>query len=99
MEILNWGHVTPEAAKSSENEFYFIYNHDLSSADKVNRTIRFILGRLLHYDHHLPPNPIHVIKIDARGQEIDDAACHLIERTLKSRYPRPDALSITIVKS
>lgn len=54
MKTLEWGQVTPEGANADLNEFYYVYNHDLSSAEKIDRTIRFILGKLNYYDLHLP---------------------------------------------
>ncbi|WP_343304133.1 hypothetical protein AAHN97_21410 [Chitinophaga niabensis] len=98
MERLDWGPVTPEGANLKKNEFIHVYNHDLSSTEKVDRTIRFITGRLLHYDLHLPPDPIHIIKIDARGQQIDDSTDQRIEQEIKAKYSRPEALFITIIK-
>ena len=98
METLDWGQVTPEAANIVNNEFVYVYNHDLSSTDKVDRTIRFILGRLNYYDTQLPKNPIHLIKIDARGQKISDTICDSIEQELKRRYSRPLSLTINIIR-
>lgn len=62
MQILDWGQVTPESANLSTNTFVYVYNHDLTSMEKVDRTIRFIIGRLFFYDNHLPKDPIHKIK-------------------------------------
>lgn len=98
MQTLDWGHVTPESANLSKNEFVYIYNHDISTADKVDRTIRFIIGRLNYYDTHLPSNPIHLIKIDTRGQQINDSTGDYLRTEILRRYARPDRLTITIVK-
>ena len=98
METLDWGQVTPEAVKIDSNEFFYIYNHDLTSAEKVDRTIRFILGRLYYYDKHLPKDPIHFIKIDISGQQISDATFRFIEQELKAKYPRPNSLTVNIIK-
>jgi hypothetical protein len=98
MSSLDWGNVTPEAADLTRNEFIYVYNHDLSSAEKVDRTIRFIVGRLIYYDAHLPKDPRHLIKIDMRGQNITDMTCDHIERSLKSKYERADFVSIEFIR-
>jgi hypothetical protein len=67
MNQIDWGQVTPEAA-DSDRDFYYVYNHDISSIEKAERTVRFIVGRLNYYNLHLPQNPNHIIKIDIRGQ-------------------------------
>ncbi|TWI77977.1 hypothetical protein IQ13_4220 [Lacibacter cauensis] len=98
MDTLNWGQVTPEAANIDRNEFVYIYNHDLSSPEKIDRTIRFIVGRLNYYDTQLPKDPIHLIKIDARGQQLSNQICDYIKNTLLNKYLRPDFLTIEIIK-
>lgn len=98
MQTLNWGQVTPESANLNTNTFVYVYNHDLTSMEKVDRTIRFIIGRLFYYDKHLPKDPIHKIKIDIRGQQIGNETCDIIYQELKLKYSRPDALEIEFVK-
>ena len=98
MHSLDWGQVTPEAAKLDTNEFFYVYNHDLSSLEKIDRTLRFIIGRLFYYDHHLPKNATHQIKIDIRGQQISDTTCEYLTKNIKARYYRPESLTITFVK-
>src|SRR6187549_3280340 len=98
MQPLDWGQVTPEAANLERNEFVYVYNHDLTSSEKVDRTIRFILGRLIYYDNHLPKDPIHLLKIDARGQQISETVCDYIEQTIKIKYSQPNLLTIDIIK-
>ena len=98
MQTLDWGQVTPEAANLEINEFVYIYNHDLTSAEKVERTVRFILGRLNYYDDHLPKDPRHLIKIDTRGQQVSDTSLDSIEQELKSKYSRPNSMTVNIIK-
>lgn len=98
MATLDWGRVTPEAVNSDANEFFYIYNHDLTSTKKVDRTLRFILGRLVYYDRHLPKGPKHKIKIDIRGQQISDTTCEFIIQQLKNKYSRPELLEINFIK-
>ena len=97
MSVLDWGQVTPEGANTDVNEFYYVYNHDLSSVEKVDRTVRFIIGRLNYYDLHLPPNPRHVVRIDGRGQGITELTCDSIIREVKSRYSGPGSLTVEII--
>ncbi|HEY0056904.1 MAG TPA: hypothetical protein VGB63_16255 [Pedobacter sp.] len=86
MNDLDWGQVTPEGASLERNEFTYVYNHDLSSKDKVSRTIRFILGRLRYYDSQLPADPRHRIKFDLRGQNIPESSLELIRSELTDKY-------------
>lgn len=98
MQILDWGQVTPEAANIDKNEFVYVYNHDLSSPDKIDRTIRFIIGRLNYYDTQLPHDSKHIIKIDARGQQISESICELIHNEILTKYSRPNSLTVNIIK-
>jgi len=97
MKTLDWGQVTPEGANTDINEFYYVYNHDLSSAEKIDRTIRFIVGRLNYYDLHLPPNPKHSVKVDVRGQGISDFTCDSMIREVKAKYVRSNSLVVEII--
>ena len=97
MESLDWGRVTPEAVYPDRNEFIYVYNHDLTSTEKVDRTVRFILGRLNYYDNHLPKDSNHLIKIDARGQGLSDSTCDHIQQEIKRNYLRPKSLTIDII--
>ena len=98
MQTLDWGQVTPEGATVDTNTFVYVYNHDLASIENIDRTIRFITGRLFYYDKHLPKDPIHKIKIDIRGQQISNETCDIIHQELKHKYSRPDSLEIEFVK-
>jgi len=99
MPTIDWGHVTPESANLQTNTFVYVYNHDLSSPEKIDRTIRFILGRLNYYDQQLPENPIHIIKIDVRGQHVNSRDCDSILMQLKTLYIKPASISIEIIKA
>ena len=98
METIDWGQITPEGTDTNTNTFVYVYNHDLSSIEKVDRTIRFILGRLIYYDNHLPKDSNHRIKIDIRGQQINRETCDFIFHELKQKYPRPNSLEIEFIK-
>ena len=94
MNTLDWGQVTAEGADVKSNKFVYVFNHDLSSLEKIERTIRFVLGRLNHYDKHLPPDPQHAITFDLRGQEISDEYVKFISKDLMYKYPRKSSLII-----
>jgi hypothetical protein len=98
MHTLDWGHITPESFNFITNTYTHIYNHDLTSDEKVDRTIRFIIGRLNYYDSHLPKGSAHSIKIDARGQQISDLVYDQIKQGVLGRYSRPNSLTIQIFK-
>jgi hypothetical protein len=95
---LDWGVVTPEASNEQNNEFTYVHNHDLTTADKVDRSIRFLIGRLNFYAIHLPENGFHHVKMDIRGQQITDLTCAKIEQLIKEKYVKPDSIEITFVK-
>ncbi|WP_412465485.1 hypothetical protein [Pedobacter sp. KLB.chiD] len=98
MQKINWGKATPEGANVKDNEFFYVYNHDLTSIEKIDRTIRFVLGRLKYYDQHLPANPKHIIKFDLRGQNISDETCHYIKCAIYEAYNRYEFLEIQFIK-
>jgi hypothetical protein len=95
---LNWSDITPEGANAKANEFIYVYNHDLSSVEKIERTIRFIIGRLNYYNDHLPSKAQHQIKIDIRGQAVDVQTCESISKRILQYYPAAASISITFIK-
>lgn len=98
MLTLDWGTVTPEASNDQSNEFTYVHNHDLTTEDKVDRSIRFLIGRLNFYAIHLPKNGFHHVKFDIRGQKISDSTCAKIEQLIKTNYVKPNSIEITFVK-
>jgi len=99
MQILDWGQVTTEGSNLNSNEFIYVYNHDLTTSEKVDRTIRFIIGRLYYYDLHLPKDSKHNINIDIRGQQVSGTTCDFIIYEIKNKYSRPGFLTINFVKN
>ena len=99
MKTLDWGQITPEGADLSINTFVYVYNHDLTSSERVDRTIRFIVGRLLYYDGHLPKSPIHKLKFDVRGQQLTNEIFDFICHEIKLKYPNPNSLEIEFIKN
>jgi len=98
MTETNWGNASPEGVNVQNNEFFYVYNHNLTSIEKINRTIRFIIGRLNYYDQHLPANPRHIIKFDLRGQNISNEACNYIKHSIDETYSRSEFLDIQFIK-
>ncbi|MBS1636349.1 MAG: hypothetical protein JST26_10560 [Bacteroidetes bacterium] len=94
--ILDWGQVTPEGTKG--NEFLYVHNHDLSSEDKIERTIRFVVGRLQYYKMHLPPNASHIIKFDIRGQRLPHNVEELISAGIKAKLGESMHFIIDFIK-
>lgn len=97
MYNLDWGAVTPEATNIITNEFLYIYNHTLRTGADIDRTIRFVVGRLRFYDVHLPPSATHRVKIDARGQEIPESTVNLLKNRISQLYDNPRLLSVDII--
>jgi hypothetical protein len=98
MYDLDWGVVTPEASNINENEYTYVFNHKLSTPAEVDRTIRFVVGRLRFYDKHLPNNPRHLVKIDARGQEIDQNTAELIAQTIRKMHNRSNLREVNVIQ-
>lgn len=95
---LNWGKVTPEFVKIEKNLFVYVFNHDLSSNVHIDRSIRFIVGRLLFYDQHLPEKAKHEIKLDIRGQNIDQSTIAYIIKMIKTMYNKPSLQNIDVIQ-
>jgi len=94
----NWGVITPEVADLGNNTFVYVYNHDLTSNVKIDRTIRFIVGRLLYYDIHLPEYHKNKIILDIRGQLIKDQTVDFITKEINQKYNQSNSLEIEFIK-
>lgn len=95
--IPDWGPATPDASLPATNEHLCVYNHDLSGDEKIERTIRFIVGRLRYLDQQLPANPRHQVRIDVRGQAIDAENRRLIPEMIRRLYEGPNSLDIQLI--
>lgn len=98
MNELDWGSVTPEASNVENNTFTYVFNHKLSSTAEIDRTIRFVVGRLQFYDNHLPANPRHDVRVDARGQSIDRNAVTLIVKKIREMYNKPYLQEVKVIQ-
>lgn len=97
MYTLDWGHITPESFNLATNDVTYVFNHDLGSEEKMERTVRFIIGRLQYYDLHLPAKPRHIVKIDARGQSLNKEHSTALQSQIESRYNKKNPLVVEII--
>ncbi|MGN0171888.1 MAG: hypothetical protein ACI39E_03775 [Acutalibacteraceae bacterium] len=67
---LNWGSFTPEFSK--DNKFIHVFNHCLSNTETVQRTIRFIIGRIQWCNMYFNNQFVHAVVIDDVGQNISN---------------------------
>jgi len=98
MDKLDWGQVIPEGYNTQTNVILHVFNHDLTGSEKIDRTIRFIVGRLNYCELHVPAGATHFIKIDARGQQISEVTATDISNEIIKRHGKPDLLKIEIIR-
>lgn len=98
MNGLDWGSITPDSVNLGKNRFTYIFNHQISTPTEVDRTIRFVVGRITFCERHLPANPTHDIKIDSRGQNVDDTIVEHISRSIREMYGKPNLGEISIIR-
>lgn len=97
MEALDWGQITPESYNTATKVVTHVFNHDLSSDEKIDRTIRFITGRLHYFDHHLPEDSKHDIKIDVRGQQLSEKTPSFIQHQIITRYTGVSMVTVELL--
>ena len=66
----NWGSFTPEFSK--DNKFVHVFNHCLSNAEAVQRTIQFIIGRIQWCNMYFDNQFVHAVVIDDVGLNISN---------------------------
>ena len=67
---LDWGRVTPEFANTDKRIAVHVFNHSLESAEAVDRTIRFVQGRLAWHALQIPDGFTQWVSFDDRGQSL-----------------------------
>lgn len=67
---LDWGAVTPEGYNREKNEALFVFNFYMVSDEAKTLAKEFVLGRILWYSIHLPPDCSFLIHVDLRDQAI-----------------------------
>jgi hypothetical protein len=68
---LDWGTITPEGFSSDKNIALHVFNFFLKDEENRSLSIKFIAGKVKWYSTHLPEDCSQIIRVDARGQELD----------------------------
>jgi hypothetical protein len=79
----DWGAVTPELFSAEKNTAVHVINHFFKNNLDINRTIRFVKGRLEWYKTQLPAGAKQEVVIDLRGQKIPWAETDRIRKELQ----------------
>lgn len=67
---LDWGNATPEGYSKEKNNLLQIYNVDISSAEKIENCIIYVIGRIAWANKHFPKGTSQKIVFDLRGQPL-----------------------------
>ena len=67
---LPWTRATIDLYKASVNTGAHVMNHELSTSEGVDRTLRFAKARLRWFRRHLPAGAAQVVWLDDRGQDL-----------------------------
>ena len=68
---MDWGILTPDVSNGKTNTIVHIFNHYISSDTSIDRTVRFVKGRILWFDNYCRQKFNHEVVIDDVGQPID----------------------------
>lgn len=79
---MDWGYFTPEFYLEKDKRMVHVFNHSLATDEEVDRTIRFISGRL---EWLLGAELKHTVVIDDMGRNISKEGRQKIKAVL-SRY-------------
>lgn len=67
---MNWGSITPDFSK--DNELVHVFNHLISTKESLDRTIEFIIGKIIWCNLYLKQRFSHIVIIDDVGQSVTD---------------------------
>jgi hypothetical protein len=67
---LDWGEITPDGYSEKKNEAVYVFNFNMMSDESRSLAQKFIVGKVLWYQKHLPDKCSHVMDLDLYGQEI-----------------------------
>lgn len=67
---MDWGILTADFINDKTNTVLHVCNHDLSTDDSLDRTIRFAKGRIRWFDTFCNQAFNHVVVIDDFGQSV-----------------------------
>lgn len=87
---IDWGGITPQGYNQEKNEALHVCNFDLSSEDKIENVILFIIGKILWAKNHLPKGCNQLIVFDVRGQELGDNTINDLVDIIKKKISYVD---------
>ena len=79
---MEWGAATAEFASEEKNQATHILVHDLTSADKAERSMRFALARVRWFSAKMPPGGTQEVWFDDRGQTVPAGVRETIRKAL-----------------
>jgi hypothetical protein len=67
---LDWGIATSDGFSEKDQQLLFVFNVDISSVANIERTIVFVVGRVLWFNMHVPTGTEYKVVFDLRGQPL-----------------------------
>ena len=83
---LDWTQATIEEYSGQHKAAVHVFNHDLSTPEAIDRTLRFVLGRARWFKRQLPTGSSQGAWLDDRGQHLPDSAKKRIREALSSDF-------------
>lgn len=79
----DWGEIQSDGYNSAKNELVSVYNFDVASEEKINRSLILLVGKTIWIHMNTPKDTSQKVVIDLRGQPLTflDRA-----RKMKSRF-------------
>jgi hypothetical protein len=79
---LDWDKLTVEGYSEDRNEAVMVFNVDVTSEEKANRVIQYVVGRTIWGCHNFPPEANIVLSFDLRGQGISESRSDGLKQTI-----------------
>lgn len=79
---MDWGFFTPEFADGNTNTIIHVFNHNLKGNQNIDRTLKFIIGRINWSNKYLRCKFNHKIVLDDIGQHLTDDEKKIIINSL-----------------
>lgn len=67
---LDWGNFTPEGYDPGKKEAIHVFNFDITSIEKVDRSIVYSVGKIIWAHQTLPEDSVQKVVYDLRGQPL-----------------------------
>jgi len=67
---LDWGIATPDGFSEKDQQLLFIFNVDVSSTANIERTLVFVVGKVLWFNKQVPMGTEYKVVFDLRGQPL-----------------------------